>query len=111
MRNAINIRWQNKISTAELYNKTQQTPWSKTITKRRVRLYGHLMRLPEETPVRQAMLEYERPLKMARGAPKFTWKKNIENDLSQLGIDKKAAAEIAQDRKRWRVIVKSINAG
>ena len=69
------------------------------------------MRLPEETPVRQAMLEYERPLKMARGAPKFTWKKNIENDLSQLGIDKKAAAEIAQDRKRWRVIVKSINAG
>ena len=69
------------------------------------------MRLPEETPVRQAMLEYERPLKMARGAPKFTWKKNIENDLSQLGIDKKAAAETAQDRKRRRVTVKSIDAG
>ena len=110
MRDAINIRWPNKINTTELYKKTQQTPWSKTITKRRVRLYGHLMRLPEETPVRQAMLEYERPLKMARGAPKFTWKKNIENDLSQLGIDKKAAAEIAQDRKRWRALVNSIDA-
>ena len=85
--------------------------WSKTITKKRVRLYRHLMRLPEEAPVRQAMLEYERLLKMARGALKFTWKKNIQNDLSQLGIDKKAAAETAQDRKRWRVIVKSIDAG
>ena len=29
MRNAINIRWPNKISTTELYNETQQTPWSK----------------------------------------------------------------------------------
>ena len=54
------------------------------------------MRIPEENPVRQAILEYERPLKKAQGAPKFTWKKNIENDLSQLGIDKKAAAETAQ---------------
>ena len=110
MRNAINIRWPNKISTTELYNKTQLTPWSKTITKRRVRLYGHLMRLPEDTPVRKAMVEYDRPLKMARGAPKFTWNKNIENDLSQLCLDKKAAAEIAQDRKRWRALVNSIDA-
>ena len=110
MRNAINIRWPNKISTTELYNRTQQTPWSKTITKRRVRLYGHLMRLPEDTPVRKAMVEYDRPLKMARGAPKFTWNKNIENYLSQLCLDKKAAAEIAQDRKRWRALVNSIDA-
>ena len=69
------------------------------------------MRLPEDTPVRTAMVEYDRPLKMARGAPKFTWKKNIENDLSLLGLDKKAAAETAQDRKRWRALVKSIDAG
>ena len=110
MRNAINIRWPNKISTTELYNRTQQTPWSKAIIKRRVRLYGHLMRLPEDTPVRKAMVEYDRPLKMARGAPKFTWNKNIENDLSQLCLDKKAAAEIAQDRKRWRALVNSIDA-
>ena len=48
---------------------------------------------------------------MARGAPKFTWKKIIVNNLSQLGLDKKAAAGIAQDRKRWRVIVKLIDAG
>ena len=48
------------------------------------------MRLPEDTPVRKAMVEYDRPLKMARSAPKFTWNKNIENDLSQLCFDKKA---------------------
>ena len=65
MSNDINIRWPNKISTTELYNRTQQTPWSKTITKRRVRLYGHLMRLPEDTPVRKAMVEHDMPLKMA----------------------------------------------
>ena len=42
------------------------------------------------------MVEYDRPLKMTRGVPKFTCKKIIDNDLSQLGSDKKAAAEIAQ---------------
>ena len=49
--------------------------WSKTITKKRVRLYGHLMRLPEEAPVRQAMLEYESPLQMARGTPNLPERK------------------------------------
>ena len=71
-------RWPNKISTTELYNTTPQTPWSKTITKRRVKLYGHLMTLPEDTPVRKAMVEYDKPLKMARGAPKFTWNKALK---------------------------------
>ena len=42
------------------------------------------MRLPEDTPVRKAMVEYDRPLKMARSAPKFTWNKKIENHVSIL---------------------------
>ena len=40
---------------------------------------------------------------MARGAPKFTWKKNISSDLSKLGLDRQSAKKTAQDRRKWRV--------
>ena len=86
MRNALDIRWPQKISSEALYRTTGEQPWSQTITKRRRRFYGHIMRLPEETPVRQAMEESDRKLKMSRGGKKFTWRKGIENDLSAMGI-------------------------
>ena len=111
MRNAINIRWPNKISSSDLYDLTKQTPWSNIICKRRVRLYGHLLRLPVDTPIRIAMEEYDRPLKMARGARKFSWKKNIDNDLCKIGIDRQKAKEVAGDRKQWRLMVRSLDAG
>ena len=77
--------------------------------RRRLRLYGHLLRLPEETPMRSAMTEYHRPLKMARGARKFTLGKNIDNDLSLIGINRQV--ELAQDRQRWRQLIHTVDAG
>ena len=76
-----------------------------------IRLYGHLLRLPVDTPIRIAMEEYDRPLKMARGARKFSWKKNIDNDLCKIGIDRQKAKEVAGDRKQWRLMVRSLDAG
>mgnify|MGYP001798179549 FL=1 len=110
LRNAIDVRWPNKISSKDLYEKTQQKPWSSEITKRRLRLYGHLMRLPEATPIKISMGEYERPLKMARGARKFTWMKNIDNDLERIGVNRGEVCDIAQDRKRWRLLIRSLEA-
>ena len=57
------------------------------------------------------MKEYERPLKMARGGRKFTWKKNIENDLERIGVNKADVYDVAQDRKRWRLHIRSLEAG
>ena len=33
-------------------------------------------------------------MKMARGARKFSWKKNIDNDLCKLGIARRKAKEV-----------------
>ena len=52
------------------------------------------IRTPYETTWRDACwTSHVRIWKAPKSAPKFTWKINIENDLSQLGIDKNAAAE------------------
>ena len=63
------------------------------------------MRLPEETPVRQAMEESDRKLKMSRGGKKFTWRKGIENDLSAMGITSNEAKVMAKDRAKWRSLI------
>lgn len=107
LRNAIDVRWPRKISSEDIYNKTKQRPWSKEITQRRLRLYGHTMRLPEEAPIQQAIIEYERPMRMDRGARKITWGTNIKQDLEKFGLDTATAKTIIQNREQWRSLIRS----
>ena len=52
---------------------------------------------------------YKISLKMARGARKFTWMKNIDNDLERIGVNKGELCDVA-DRKRWRSLIRSLEA-
>ncbi len=78
-------------------------PWSKTIKKRRIKWYGHLLRLDSRTPARQALVEARKKVKKPRGGQKLTWLKLIDSDLTALGIDPKIeVVEVkAQDRLEW----------
>ena len=49
------IRWPHRISNKKLYEKTNTLPISRTITERRWKLLGHILRLPAECPARRAM--------------------------------------------------------
>ena len=37
--------------------------------------------------------------------------KNIDNDLSLIGINRQVADELAQDRQRWRQLIHTVDAG
>ena len=54
LRNVINIRWPNKISSKAQYENTKVKKWSDTIKKRCLRWLGHAVRLPAETPAKQS---------------------------------------------------------
>ena len=56
------IKWQDCVSNKRIYVISNQGPWSKAIKQRRWSWFGHLARLPVETPVRQAFEEY-RPVR------------------------------------------------
>ena len=101
---AINIKWPRKISSEDLYKKTKQHK-SDTIRTRRIRWYGHVERLHEETPAKQVLAEARRTVKKLRGGQTTTWLKVLEKDLKELGITPGEARETAQDRKEWRTIV------
>ena len=102
--NVLNIKWPKKCSNTEVYERTNQTPWSKTIQKRRFRWFGHLMRLDERTPARQSLEIAFRPAKMPRGRPKTTWILMMTNELKEVfGKTWQQASEMAQDRDNWRI--------
>ena len=104
-RRAINIKWPKKISTDRLNEITNDRKWSDTIRTRRMRWFGHAVRLHCDTPAQQALEEATRNVKKLRGGQKATWIKILEKDLKQLGLTINEAKEIAKDRKEWQKIV------
>ena len=85
---------------------TKATPWSKIIKQRRLYLLGHICRLAEDTPARQALTEMIRHSKRKCGRPRLTWIALIKKDLCELGIeaedDMENIIEMAADRDVWR---------
>ncbi len=83
-----------------------QTPWSKIIEVRRMRLLGHICRLADETPVKQALREALKCQKNKIGRPKSTWIKQVKKDLEIRGTiadsDFRNVIKLAQDRDLWR---------
>ena len=89
-------------TTEELYTKTNQIPWSMKIQKRRLSFFGHVCRLPEDTPVKIALKEAKRETKKPRGRPRTTFLKQIEKELSNKNINNiDDAINLAQDRSQW----------
>ena len=49
----------DKVRNTDLYFITKTEPQSRTVKRRRLNWIGHLMRLPKETPARQALAEQQ----------------------------------------------------
>ena len=90
---------QDKITNTDLYDRTNCESWSRTIKRRRLNWLGHLYRLPEETPARQALTEYNRKTKRPVGRPKPTWIAQINREIRPEDV------AYANDRKAWKALV------
>ena len=112
LRRVVGTRRVEKMSNIDLYCKTETIPWSQTIKRRRLNWLGHLLRLPDETPAKQALNEFLRKTKRPPGKPKTTWLSQIKQQLSPIGIDPyhpdhvTALTGLANDRDAWRAMVR-----
>ena len=89
-------------TNADLYKNTNSEPWSKTIKRRRLNWVGHLYRLPDNTPARQAMAEFHRKTKRPVGRPKPTWVALISKES-----DTTKTLTQTTDRIAWKSVVAS----
>ena len=58
---------------------------SKNITEKRLKWYGHVMRMTEEHIVRR-MLDVDIPGKRRRGRPNLWWKDARKRDMTEAGL-------------------------
>lgn len=109
LRKAMDIKWPTVITNEELMKTTKQEPWSTIIQKQRIRWLGHALRLPEDTPCRQAIEEFKRTVSRPRGHPITTWYGQVTKELAEKGIDIMKIEELASNRSGWREIVAKFN--
>jgi exonuclease III len=104
LRRTINVTKLDKITNKDLYSRTNSEPWSRTIKRRRLNWLGHLMRLPEDTPARKALTEYDRPTTRPVGRPKPTWVAYIRREIQKINphMNSDLLVTLTNDRKAWR---------
>ena len=110
LRYAIGTRYPHIVSNDTLYDMTKCEPWSKTIKKRRLSWFGHLLRMDDDVPARIALKEALVPSKRKRGRPTTNWLAIIKQDLESMNIKSnltnpetfKEIETICSDRDEWK---------
>ena len=77
---------------------------SKKVQESRLKWYGHVLRKEDEY-VGKRVMAMEVPGKRRKGRPKRRWLDSIGNDLSERELSR----EDAQDRARWRRLIRHID--
>ena len=113
LRIALNVKYPKIISNSKLYKITKETPISKKIQKRRLSLFGHILRLDPSTPAQRALQYFITPTKRPVGRPCTTWltlvtkdlkntltHHNIKTPLNQISLQ--SLSTLANDKNVWR---------
>ena len=104
LRRIFRIRWPDKISNKELWQRGSQEPVESQIKKRKWGWIGHTLRKPVATITRQA-LTWNPQGKRNRGRPKNSWRRDTEAELKRHGTSWGEAEKMAQSRAGWRKVV------
>ena len=111
-RRILGIRWFHRVTNADVISQTGQEDLASLISRRRMAVFGHVRRLPEEAPGRLALRlavdtrTGRRPdsnpcWKRRPGRPRHTWVRQVEIDS---GVSADEAWDTAVDRCQWRAL-------
>jgi hypothetical protein len=104
LRKILKIRWPDKISNEELWQRTKQQPVDQDVLQRRWRWIGHTLRKPASNITRQS-LTWNPQGKRKRGRPRNTWRRDLDADAKQMGKTWGQLERLAQNRDAWRELV------
>jgi hypothetical protein len=120
LRILLRVFWPNKIHNKQLYQRCRTAPISIIQIETRWRLFGHILRLPDTSPPRQAMLRYfTQPTFERPGRPPTTLPVQLDNDLQLLPaayrrfrlktpVQFERLTNKAQNRQDWKCFTDTI---
>ena len=105
IRKILGLSWQDRVTNDELMRRSGMEALSKIVQTRRLRLAGHVLRLPDVRPACIAMTWIPESGRRTRGRPQKTWWTLFKEDLHRMNITLHGARRAANDRHRWRNLV------
>ena len=95
----------HRVSNCEVRRLTEQPPLTSIIQKRRLTLFGQLVRMDESTDARRILTavpqnEWRRPV----GRPYTSWMATLKNDLARHNLSLEDAIELALNKPLWRLL-------
>jgi len=116
LRNVIGVKYPQIVRNDDLYRRTSSVPLSELVKSARLRLLGHVLRSPIDTPAQLCMDAYFRCTdeKKFRGRPPSTLPCLLRNDLLPYNIPFKSSRDLqrlrerASDRQQWADLCRSI---
>ena len=104
LRRLLGLRWTDRVRNKDLWEWNHQDPVEIQICRRRWRWIGHTLRKPRDSITRRA-LTWNPQGKRKRGRPRNSWRRDLNKDMNDMGLDWNSIERIATDRRRWRKLV------
>ena len=99
------ISYRDHVTNEEVLRRARSRPLHEIVTVRRLRLAGHVLRLPISRYAKTAMTWVPSDGKRKQGGQKRTWRRTFQKDLQRGGIAWEEVEEAAADRDSWRMFV------
>ena len=106
LRKLLGIKWYHHMRNDEVRRTTGQPRLSAIVQARRLSLFGHIARMPDETDAKSIITaspseNWRRP---PGRPPRTTWMKTIQEDLRSNNLSLDEAITVAQNRQLWRLM-------
>jgi len=92
------------VTNMEVLSRTGQRRLQDIVADRRLRMAGHIIRMPPGRPANHAISWIPRGSGRRRGRPTKTWRSTFKEDLVDRGVDWNSVRAVATNRSRWRTL-------
>jgi len=100
LRKILGITWKDRMTNMVL-SRTGQRRLQDIVAEKRLRMAGHIIRMPPGRPANHAMSWAPRGSGSRRGRPTKTWRSTFKEDR---GVDWNSVRAVATNKSRWRTL-------
>ena len=107
LRKIMKVRWYQHVSEEEIRGRSGQPSIIGKMKTRRWLYFGHVLRMPEgRLPLE--CIEWTPAGRRRRGRPRETWRRTMEREMREAGVDLGEARRMDQDRGEWKSFVAAL---
>lgn len=107
LRRILGIFWPNKINNSDLWERTKQETVEAQLLRRKWSWIGHTLRRNKAAITKQA-LTWNPQGKRGVGRPKYSWRRNTEQEAKKMGLSWPQLEKMAQDRRGWKRFINGL---